>query len=288
MIQLTEHVFYVPGRTNSGIIINDNNECVIVDTGIDDDSGRKILNSVEAKGFRVKAIINTHFHADHVGGNNIILRRTNARVYASKFDAPFIENPILEPMTLYGSYPIKELQTKLLMASPSKIYETLSDTFDNIQIIPLHGHTLGMIGLLVEDVMFIADALFPENVLEKYKIPYHMNMRQAFETLNKLKNIKHKFYVPSHMPHQSDLMKIIDENIKAIDNVREIIKEILSKETSLDMLISKLAEILNVEIQEVGYYYLYESTIKSYLAWLSEEGIIKPIINNNKISYKIR
>ena len=40
--KLTDRVYVIPGRTNTGIIVVDNNECVIMDTGIDENSGKRV------------------------------------------------------------------------------------------------------------------------------------------------------------------------------------------------------------------------------------------------------
>ncbi|WP_243679406.1 hypothetical protein [Vulcanisaeta distributa] len=45
--KLSDNVYVVLGRTNAGVLVIDNNECVIVDTGIDEDSGRRILNAIK-------------------------------------------------------------------------------------------------------------------------------------------------------------------------------------------------------------------------------------------------
>lgn len=46
--RLSDNVYVVIGRTNAGVLVIDNNECVIIDTGgIDEDSGRRILNAIK-------------------------------------------------------------------------------------------------------------------------------------------------------------------------------------------------------------------------------------------------
>ena len=63
---------YIVGCTNAGI-------CAVVDPRLDmvDD----ILELAAAKGLQVKAVIETHNHADHISGHGELSRRTGAEIY---------------------------------------------------------------------------------------------------------------------------------------------------------------------------------------------------------------
>jgi glyoxylase-like metal-dependent hydrolase (beta-lactamase superfamily II) len=52
-----------------GIYLCEGNEAILIDSGLDKDSGKKILKLLESRGFSLKFIINTHSNADHTGGN---------------------------------------------------------------------------------------------------------------------------------------------------------------------------------------------------------------------------
>ncbi len=63
---------YIVGCTNAGV-------CAVIDPRLDmvDD----ILELTAAKGLQVKAVIETHNHADHISGHGEISRRTGAEIY---------------------------------------------------------------------------------------------------------------------------------------------------------------------------------------------------------------
>ena len=67
-VEVSEHTGYIPGAVNIGVLRN-GNEVILIDTGLDKDSGRKTRRLLEEHGLQLKAIINTHSHADHFGGN---------------------------------------------------------------------------------------------------------------------------------------------------------------------------------------------------------------------------
>ena len=58
--KISENVFYIAGRTNIGVITLSKNECIIIDSGIDEDHGRKILKVLSSNNLKIKALINTH------------------------------------------------------------------------------------------------------------------------------------------------------------------------------------------------------------------------------------
>src|SRR3989440_7007810 len=63
---------YIVGCTNAGV-------CAVVDPRLDmvDD----ILEISAARDMQVKAVIETHNHADHISGHGEIVRRTGAAIY---------------------------------------------------------------------------------------------------------------------------------------------------------------------------------------------------------------
>lgn len=60
--KISGNVLLIPGRTNIGIIVIDDRECLIIDSGIDDDSGRKIVNTLVKSGFKIRALVLSLIH----------------------------------------------------------------------------------------------------------------------------------------------------------------------------------------------------------------------------------
>ncbi|MGH2533794.1 MAG: MBL fold metallo-hydrolase [Thermomicrobiales bacterium] len=83
IIELTERVAVVPGGVNVGVVRADGNRCIMVDTGLNETNAKRVLKAIrEELGGEVVAILTTHGHADHFGGNAAVVKRTGARVYA--------------------------------------------------------------------------------------------------------------------------------------------------------------------------------------------------------------
>jgi len=80
MLYITPFTFN-PFQENTYLIINDKNECWIVDPGMFDSSETKELTDhITNKGLTPKGIINTHAHIDHVLG---------VQALVDKYDIPF-------------------------------------------------------------------------------------------------------------------------------------------------------------------------------------------------------
>jgi len=279
--RITDNVLLIPGRTNIGVIIVDERECIVVDSGIDDDSGRKIINTLVKSGFKIRALVNTHSHADHIGGNAFMHKRLGINIYAPHAERPFIENPILEPLYLYGAYPPRELRSKLYCAKPSPtkdIDELLNEV--SFEVIELPGHSLGMVSLGMGKVLIIADTLFPKEVLSKYIVPYHLNVSEAVKSIERIKELstEYEVFIPSHgnVLNRVELLKLIDENLGMIRLIRNEIVNLLEGCTlTLNELLNRLIVRLNIKVLSLGQYMLLRSAINSYLTWLEEDNVVR-------------
>src|SRR5918911_4068818 len=92
---------YIPGSNNLGVVTTGDGGAIAIDTGLDKDTGRLIRKALDEARLILRAIINTHHHADHIGGNDYLVRNLpGVEVYAPRLEAALIENPLLEPLYL--------------------------------------------------------------------------------------------------------------------------------------------------------------------------------------------
>ena len=138
LVQVSERDYDIENPAKIGLVrLNDTDVCLI-DSGIDKDVGRKVRQILDANGWRLRAIYNTHCHADHIGGNKYLQSQTGCAVYVPGIECVFARHPILEPSMLYGGYPPKDLRHKFLLASPSDAQpltdETLPAGFETVAL----------------------------------------------------------------------------------------------------------------------------------------------------------
>jgi glyoxylase-like metal-dependent hydrolase (beta-lactamase superfamily II) len=291
LLQIKGNVYYIPGSVNIGLIKQDDG-CILIDSGLHDDTARKVSNLLIANKLKLKAIINTHSHADHCGGNCLLKERTGCKIYAPIYEAPLIENTFLEPIYLFsGAHPIKELDTDFLKAKPSKVDAVINKedkVVEGLNIVNLSGHSINQIGISYENVLFCADSFFSEDILQKHKIPYCHDIKNTKETLVFLKESRYDYYLPSHGTLVSEIIGIIEANIRAIENVEATILLLLKSEKTTENVVKELCEKFSVNLGKIPAFFLMQSTIMAYLSSLAEEGKITYYVKENSLFWALK
>ena len=283
LVQVGKNTFYLDNPTNIGIYLVNNKDVYLIDSGNNKDAGKKILKIINEHNWQVLGIINTHSHADHIGGNNVIQNRTNCAIFSSEIENSFISNTILEPSILYGGYPFNSLLNKTLMAKESSsilIDDNIRNTFD---VIELPGHSYNMIGLKTKDnIYFLGDSLFSEETINKYHIFYICNVKEFLNTLDKLNNLDGDLYILSHCKPTKDLKELIKINRDKVVEIINKIYNLCSNKITFEDILQKIFIDYNINMNE-NQYFLIGSTIKAYLSYLYDEGKISYTFIDNKM-----
>ena len=287
LIQVSEHNYYIQCPAKIGLVKLNDTEVCLIDSGSDKDAGRKVRQILDANGWKLRAIYNTHSNADHIGGNKYLQGQTGCRVYAPGIECDFTNHPILEPAFLYGGYPCKDLRHKFLLAQESKAEPLTGEVLpEGFELIPLPGHFFDMAGFRTpDDVVYLADCLSARETLDKYQIGFIYDVASYLETLEKVKTMKAKLFIPSHAAPEENISDLAQYNIDKVREIAgrilEICAEPLCFETILQKLFTEYGLTMNFE-----QYVLVGSTVRSYLSWLKDTGKLNAGFEDNRLLWE--
>jgi len=129
---------------------NETQEAIVIDPGLDDSSEvQPIFNYIMEKALKVKFIVNTHGHPDHIRGDGVFKRTYGAPICIHTKDANLIRDPetdIPPPNVLL------------------KDEGTLSFGAGRLRVMHTPGHTPGGMSLVGEDLVFTGDTLFAGSI----------------------------------------------------------------------------------------------------------------------------
>ena len=287
LIPVTENSYYIQSPAKIGLVRLDGERVCLIDSGNDKDAGRKVRQLLDAKGWKLTAIYNTHSNADHIGGNKYLQGQTGCRIYAPGIERAFTQYPVLEPSFLYGGYPCKDLRHKFLMAQESGAEPLTPQALpEGFALIPLPGHFFDMVGFRTpDDVVYLADCLSSRETLDKYQIGFVYDVAAYLDTLEKVKTLSARMFVPAHAPAAEEIADLAQYNIDKVREIAERILELCAQPLGFEDILRRLfaAYQLTMDFEQ---YVLVGSTVRSYLSWLKDTGKLTAVFEDNRLLWE--
>lgn len=285
--QVGPQSYYINCSAKIGIYAQSEREVYLIDSGNDKEASKKVLKIADVKGWTIKGILNTHSNADHIGGNSFIQNKIGCPVFSSGIEADFTRHPVLEPSFLYGGYPCKNLRNKFLMAKESVVTDFSSPEFPKeVEIIPLPGHFFDMEGFRTPDnTVFLADCVSSRATLEKYGVTFIYDVAAYLETLANIETLKADIFVPSHAEVCNDVSELAEINRQKVYEIEQVIKVICDTLKTTDDIISEIFRRFNLTMT-IEQYVLVGSTVRSYLSWMKDRGVIDFTTDNCMLLWK--
>lgn len=288
LIQVGEKTYYINCPARMGIYKLDETRVCLIDSGNDKEAGKKVLKILAANNWTLGMIINTHSHADHIGGNGLLQQRTGCPIYGVETECAFTTHTILESSLLYGGYPYKKLQNKFLMAKPSIVQELTEEVLPKgMEMLRVDGHTFSMAALKTEDdVWFLADCVTSEAILDKYHISFLQDVEAYLASLKIVEELTGRLFIPSHSEPVNDIKPLVQINRQKAYEIIDTLRQICVKPVGFDEILKSIFDKYQL-IMDSNQHVLVGSTIRSYLSYLYNNGELQITFRNNEMKWQI-
>lgn len=293
LVDLSSRAAVVPGGVNVGVLRggDDGKRIVLVDTGLTETAGKKVIRTVrEETGGEIVAILTTHAHADHFSANAAVVKRTGARVYAPRFEEATLRYPLLQPALLFGGAdPIDTVRGNFLFAHPSPIDEVVAPGTMlieglRIEVVPFPGHSPGQVGYLVDGVLYAADVVLPASVLEKYRIPYLFAVGDHLDSLDRAAAIDCAVVVPGHGPTltRAEFVELVALNRRLVEAVAEAVIDLVREPATAETVLAGLLQRFGAQIVDAPSFYLLQPTAAAFLSYLHRQGRVRHEVRDGR------
>lgn len=281
---LKGNTYYIDGPTNIGVYkLNDTDVCLI-DCGTNSE-GPIIETVLRRNKLNLKYIVLTHSHADHSGACKYLMTITNCTVIASKIERAFMRDNKLDLGFLYGGYPLDEFDNRLMHIDDNEDIYSLKELPEGLRSFNLPGHHYGMIGIKTSDgVYFVADTLGSKTLIDRQHILLIFDVEGYLESLDYVKKLDGNIIVPSHSEVTTSISDIVEINKKQIYEIMDVIMDYLVEEHTIEDVTKHIFDHYNLRIS-YNKFMLITSTIRSYLAYLSNSKKLKNYFKNNKLVF---
>jgi len=155
-------VVSIPFEENCYIVHRPGSDrCVVIDPGLEPE---KIVAVIRRRGLVPAAILNTHGHSDHIGGNAVLKREwPDCPIVIGAGDAAKLGDPTLNLSAMFGGL-VRSPEADVLVGD-GEVYGAADLRFE---VLAIPGHTAGHVVYVARDfdplVVFVGDVIFAGSV----------------------------------------------------------------------------------------------------------------------------
>ncbi|MCX8185960.1 MAG: MBL fold metallo-hydrolase [Sulfolobales archaeon] len=289
---LRKNIFIVPGSPIT--LITKFDDCNwMIDPGMGGDRVNSLSNVLDRVNIRDYNILVSHTHYDHV---ETLTYFSGREIYVNEFEYSQLINPTVREQATYGFNPLPRLLGLQQRLIPSYNVKTFSlanaGSLSSLKLLDLSGHSPGLTGVILDDVVFVGDALFGDVLLKRVGIPYHSDVFKSLRVLDDtLRVLSDKGFeaVLSHGPviKNQKFGELIEFNIRRIKQVIELLTNELDVGGTIEELTIKVLKSLGAEISASSVY-LGSVTTSSIVSKLFQDGRLDHVVCDVGVKWKLK
>ena len=288
IVETIGNTYYYSAFSNVGVYKLNKSEVLLIDSCDHKRMVKSLDNILEKNFLKVKTIINTHCHVDHITGNKYFYDKYGCEILAPAGECYYISQPDREPSFYYSGIDTDKTRNPFFVTEAS-IAEPITDAVVPVgfEVISLQGHSFDMVGVRTpDDVVFLADAILSKKTWDDYKLPFFHSVNKSLQTLKDIQNIKAKLFIPSHNEPLEDICELAEYNIKNLMHKKELIFSLCGGK-GFDELFADIIESLGLKIHS-SKYPMYAVMVRNLLQSLVEDDAICGVLENNRYVYHVK
>lgn len=195
-MKVTDDVFGLDATKGNYAYLILGEETILIDTGRPGQVKGilKELKSMNISPEDIKHILITHHDIDHIGNLALLEKETDASIWASKEDIPYIQGEkSREGIKRFLSFFLKTKKPEKTNPYPE------DHKIGDVAIIQTPGHTPGHVCLLYKDVLFVGDLVRTSNgEIEPMASFINWDTDLSMESIRKVGDLPFKWVCPAH------------------------------------------------------------------------------------------
>lgn len=172
------------------------------------------------------------------------------------------------------------------MAQESEVVDVTDEDFPKeVEVIPLPGHFFDMVGYRTPDgTVFAADCVSSKATLDKYAVSVIYDVEAYLKTLDMISEMEGTVFVPSHAETCENMKELASYNREKVLEIADLLLDICKSAQTFEMVLKQVFEHYSL-VMTFQQHVLVGSTIRSYLAWLKDQGKMGIVIEDNLLKY---
>lgn len=246
---------------------------------------------LEENHYRVKALLTTHVHYDHVGNHNRLKEKYGAEIYMNTLDAGLSRSPLTLQSCFYmdtvtdiaATYPFMVCKPDHVFSHEDAVITVEGAEF---KVLDLPGHAHSHVGYITPDnAAYIGDLLIGEEDLGHMSMVFGQCWLKALESIDAALSLNCPVYILAHNAVHTDLRDIAALNRKVILAQMEEVASCLEEWHTLEEVNALLAQRKMRRVNKDRVRFLSRLTI-SAARYLEDTGRLEFDVRNGMLYYR--